>query len=109
MSQVIIYCKDDGVVAIICPAEEALNLYGIHLIAKKDVPTGNPYKVIDVTDLPNDRTFREAWAVDESFLTDGFGADYGVGSAFDLVGYKDSEVVIVRNKETGDVFEKPID
>lgn len=104
----IIFKNDAGGVSIIIPAPEAVGLYGIDAIAQKDVPAGKPYKVIDVTDLPNDRTFREAWVVDGALLSDGIGADYGVGSAFDVVGYKSSEVVIVRDKETGNVFERPV-
>jgi hypothetical protein len=49
-------------------------------IALKDVPTESPYKIVDVADVPSDRTFRDAWTVDETLLTDGIGADYGAGS-----------------------------
>jgi hypothetical protein len=30
-------------------------------IAAKDVPEGKPYKIVDVADIPTDRTFRDAW------------------------------------------------
>ena len=30
-------------------------------IAAKDVPEGKPFKIVDVTDIPSDRTFRNAW------------------------------------------------
>jgi len=30
-------------------------------IAAKDVPEGKPYKIVDVSDIPEDRTFRGAW------------------------------------------------
>lgn len=30
-------------------------------IAAKDVPAGKPYKIVDVSDIPSDRTFRDAW------------------------------------------------
>lgn len=33
----------------------------LQYIAEKDVPSGKPYKVIDVADIPTDRTFRDAW------------------------------------------------
>tara|TARA_R100000734_G_C3297647_1_gene88663 strand:+ start:490 stop:720 length:231 start_codon:yes stop_codon:yes gene_type:complete len=42
-------------------------------IAKKCVPTGKKYKIVDVADIPTDRSFRNAWTVDESDLTDGVG------------------------------------
>ena len=57
----VIYQTDDGGVAVIIPAPEAVSMYGIDAIAQKDVPTGKPYKVVDVADIPTDRTFRGAW------------------------------------------------
>ena len=30
-------------------------------VAAKDVPTGKPFKIVDVADIPEDRTFRNAW------------------------------------------------
>jgi uncharacterized protein (DUF4213/DUF364 family) len=33
----------------------------IEEIAAKDVPAGKPYKIVDVADIPSDRTFRNAW------------------------------------------------
>jgi hypothetical protein len=30
-------------------------------VAKKDVPAGVEYKIVDVTEVPSDRTFRDAW------------------------------------------------
>ena len=58
MNQRIIYPTDDGGVAIIIPADCGLT---IEQIATKDVPTGKPYKIVDVSDIPTDRTFRNAW------------------------------------------------
>lgn len=34
-------------------------------IAAKDVPEGKPYKIVDVSDIPEDRTFRNAWEYQE--------------------------------------------
>lgn len=34
-------------------------------IFKKDVPEGKDYKVIDVSEIPQDRTFRSAWEISE--------------------------------------------
>ena len=58
MNQRIIYPTDDGGVAIITPADCGLT---IQEIAAKDVPEGKPYKIVDVSDIPTDRTFRNAW------------------------------------------------
>ena len=76
MNQVIIYKQDSSVVAIIQPTEEALALYGIEAIAAKDVPAGKPYKIVDASEIPTDRSQRNAWTVDDADLTDGVGADY---------------------------------
>lgn len=55
----IIYPTPDGGVAVIVPS---LNTsMSIEQIADKDVPAGVPYKIIDASELPSDRTFRSAW------------------------------------------------
>lgn len=71
----IIYQNDAGGVAIIIPSPEALATYGIDAIAQKDVPAGKPYKIIATSDIPTDRSLRNAWEVDEALLTDGVGSD----------------------------------
>ena len=55
----VIYPTDNGGVAVIIPAAEC----GLTIdeIAAKDVPKGKPYKIVDVSDIPSDRTFRDAW------------------------------------------------
>lgn len=75
MNQRIIYQTDDGGVAIIVPTAECLQTHTIEEIAAKDVPAGKPYKIVDVADVPSDRTFRNAWTVDEVNLTDGVGVE----------------------------------
>ena len=59
MNQRIIYPTDDGGVAVLIPAPECG--LTIEEIAAKDVPLGKPFKIVDVTDIPSDRTFRNAW------------------------------------------------
>jgi hypothetical protein len=63
MNQRIIYPNDEGGVAIIVPAPECG--LTIEEIAAKDVPAGKPYKIVDVADIPTDRTFRNAWEYTE--------------------------------------------
>jgi hypothetical protein len=75
MEQRIIYKNDDEGVSVIIPTPEALNLYGIEAIAVKDVPSGKPYKIVNVSDIPADRTFRNAWEINEADLTDGVGGE----------------------------------
>ena len=66
----IIYKNGDRV-SIIAPS---LNWVGtMDELAKKDVPTGNKYKIVDTSTFPDDREFRNAWEVDESLLDDGVG------------------------------------
>ena len=60
MNQRIIYPTDDGGVAIIIPTGDI----EIAEVARKDVPEGKPYKIVDVADIPSDRTFRNAWEAD---------------------------------------------
>jgi hypothetical protein len=73
MNQRIIYQTDDGGVAVIIPAPEAVEKYGIQAIAEKDVPEGKPFKIVDASVIPTDRTFRGAWTVKAEDLTDGVG------------------------------------
>ena len=70
----IIYKNENGGVSIIIPTVEALECMTIDEIAKKDVPTGLPYKIVEDSEIPEDRTFRDAWVIDEATLTDGVGA-----------------------------------
>ena len=71
----IIYNQDNGVVAVIIPTPEALAQHSIQAIAIKDVPAGKPFKIMDASDISSDRTFRAAWTVSESELTDGVGGE----------------------------------
>jgi len=70
MSKRIIYKDNEGNLAVIIPIDNNLT---IEQIARKDVPTGKPYKIIEETDLPNSREYRNAWTIDDSELTDGVG------------------------------------
>lgn len=72
MNKRIIYTHNNGAVAVIVPSPNT-NLT-IEEIAAKDVPTGKPYKIVDVSEIPTDRTDRDLWDVDEADLTDGVGA-----------------------------------
>ena len=74
MNSRIIYPNDDGGVSVIVPAAECG--LTIEQIAAKDVPpivvrgpansivssTSRPFKIVDVADIPSDRTFRGAWS-----------------------------------------------
>jgi hypothetical protein len=61
MTQRIIYPNDDGGVSILIPTPEYLAEHTIEELAAKDVPEGKPFKIVDVSEIPEDRTFRNAW------------------------------------------------
>ena len=67
MNQRIIYATPDGV-AIIIPTGEL----PAEVVARKDVPQGVSYKIVNVAEIPSDRTFRSAWEA-ETFTPDGAG------------------------------------
>ena len=75
----IVYKQDSGIVAIINPVLTEINpntgvAFTIEEIAAKDVPTGKKYKIVEDSDVSTDRSFRDAWIVDEADLTDGVGS-----------------------------------
>jgi hypothetical protein len=72
----IIYKTSTGSLRIIVPADN-IDMT-VEEIAQKDVPTGLKYKIVDVSEVPSDREFRNAWDIDETELTDGTGANHGV-------------------------------
>ncbi len=55
----IIYPTETGI-SVITPTGEL----SLEETALKDVPSGVKYKIIDHTDLPADRDFRNAWEYD---------------------------------------------
>lgn len=87
----IIYKNVDASIGILIPTAEALTFATIIEIAEKDVPHDLPYWIVNADEIPTDRTFRDAWEIDES-LGDpvGFG---GLSNEFDsklLAIYKES-------------------
>ena len=58
MNKRIVYMTDDNKLAVIIPADCGLT---IEEIAAKDVPEGKEYHIVDVSEIPTDRTFRDAW------------------------------------------------
>ena len=69
MNKRIIYPQETGI-AVITPTGELT----VEATALKDVPTGVKYKIIDSTDLPQERDFRNAWEFDFTTDFDGVGA-----------------------------------
>lgn len=86
MATRIIYKLENNAVAIITPVGDM----PIDMIAKRDVPAGVAYKIVDSSIIPQDRIFRDAWCVnfDEP---DG----YGIG--------KDVEPEIIQDNVTASI------
>ena len=62
MNKRIIYQTENGV-SVIVPSP---NWQGtIEELAAKDVPANTPYKIVDDSEIPSDRTFRNAWEYQE--------------------------------------------
>ena len=60
----IIYPNESGGIAVIIPATECG--LSVDAIAHKDVPAGTPFLIIDTSDVPSDRSQRQAWEADFS-------------------------------------------
>jgi hypothetical protein len=63
MKKQIIYPNDNGGVSIIIPSPNWMGT--LEELAAKDVPAGKPYKIVDASEVPSDRTFRTAWEYQE--------------------------------------------
>ena len=55
----IIYTQDDGTVSVIVPSDNCG--LTIEQIQAKDVPSGKTSYIIDKSEVPTDRSFRDAW------------------------------------------------
>lgn len=59
----IVYIQDNGIVAIVIPSDDCG--LTVEEIQAKDVPDGKTSYIIDTTDVPSDRSFRNAWTFTE--------------------------------------------
>ena len=59
----IIYPNDTGGVAVVIPSPNWTGT--MEELAAKDVPAGKPYKIVEDSEIPSDRTFRNAWEYQE--------------------------------------------
>jgi hypothetical protein len=73
MKKVVIYKQDNGVVAVMHIAEEFLLASDVRDIAGGLIPKGKPYKILNIEQIPSNRSERDAWTVTDSELTDGIG------------------------------------
>jgi hypothetical protein len=63
-NKIIIYTKENGSLALMHPSIE--NNISVYEIARRCVPVGIPYKIIELSELPADYTFIDAWEADMS-------------------------------------------
>lgn len=59
----IIYPNETGGVSIVIPSPEWTGT--MEELAARVVPANTPYKIVDVSEIPEDRTFRNAWEYQE--------------------------------------------
>ena len=68
--------REDEGLSVMHPTSEWTGTMGE--LARRDVPKGLKFKIVEDSYIPTDQTFRDAWEVDEAELSDGVGADFGV-------------------------------
>jgi hypothetical protein len=68
MSQAIIFTNDNGGVSTCIPTGEI----SIDAVLTKDVPAGRGARIINLTDLPRDNDFYDAWEMDATSVTVNF-------------------------------------
>ena len=75
---IVIFENQDKSVGILIPTQECVDLFGIEAIAKKDVPSGLPFWIVEDDFIPQDRTFRGAWEIDRETMEEpnGYGHQY---------------------------------
>jgi hypothetical protein len=65
MTQAIIFTNDNGGVATCIPTGEI----SIEAVLAKDVPEGRGARIVNVSDLPRDNDFYDAWEMDATSVT----------------------------------------
>ena len=55
----VIFENDEGGMSVLIPSPNCK--LSIEEVAKKDVPLGRAFEIVDTKDIPSDRTFRNAW------------------------------------------------
>lgn len=73
-NQCIVYTQDSGYAALVVPTGE-IPLEGV---IEKDIPRGAEYKVMAMSELPDDHTFFDAWVLSD------IGIEYDMVKARDI-------------------------
>lgn len=53
--KVVIFKNEDGTQSVLVPTEQALKIMSIEEIAKKDVPPGIPFEIVNAEDIEPER------------------------------------------------------
>jgi hypothetical protein len=69
MNKRVIYRNVDGAVHVLVPADDSLT---IEEVAKNDTPEGVEYFIVDVSKIPSERLFRDAWELDKDNIVVNF-------------------------------------
>ena len=67
MAKVIIYQNSEGIASIVYPLNPNKS---IEDIAKRTVPDGTAYEIVEDSQLPSDKTFRDAWVKGSGVVTE---------------------------------------
>jgi len=59
----IVYVNDEGVLVVVVPSDNCG--LTVEEIQAKDVPTGKTSYIVDKSEVPTDRSFRNAWTYTE--------------------------------------------
>ena len=60
----VIYPNDDGGICLLIPAPDCP--LSLEQIIGKDVPAGKPYQILNVSEVPSDQTYFDAWTYEEN-------------------------------------------
>ena len=72
----IVFENPDKTIVVLTPNPANVEEYGIDAIAKKDTPAGLPYWIVEDSEIPTYRMFRDAWVIDPNWgAPNGYGAD----------------------------------
>lgn len=71
MTQRIIFQNDEGGVAVVVPTPEWLSHEGntVEKLAEMRVPAGKAFAIVATTDVPSDRSFRNAWELSNGAIS----------------------------------------
>ncbi len=79
--ELIIFKNEDNSIGIVVPTNETLLIYSLKIVALKDVPSGLPFWMVEGSEIPSDRTFRDAWEISETMREpDGYGSPFNTFS-----------------------------